>query len=150
MSNFSFTEDAFAEYIYWQTQDRKTLKKINALLNDINRHPFEGLGKPEPLKGNYKGFWSRRIDDANRIIYRVTDDYSKSLSAKATTTTNNNLTQANIPSLGSSINLPKLGISLQCHNDSLSSSGKTTRPPAKNPPKIHQHSTKNFPPFIVR
>lgn len=59
MSNFSFTEDAFAEYIYWQTQDRKTLKKINALLNDINRHPFEGLGKPEPLKGNYKGFWSR-------------------------------------------------------------------------------------------
>lgn len=75
MSNFSFTEDAFAEYIYWQTQDRKTLKKINALLNDINRHPFEGLGKPEPLKGNYKGFWSRRIDDANRIIYRVTDDY---------------------------------------------------------------------------
>lgn len=54
---------------------RKTLKKINALLNDINRHPFEGLGKPEPLKSNYKGFWSRRIDDANRIIYRVTDDY---------------------------------------------------------------------------
>ena len=75
MSNFSFTEDAFAEYIYWQIQDRKTLKKINALLKDINRHPFEGLGKPEPLKGNYKGFWSRRIDDANRIIYRVTDDY---------------------------------------------------------------------------
>ena len=119
MSNFSFTEDAFAEYIYWQTQDRKTLKKINALLNDINRHPFEGLGKPEPLKGNYKasGAAASTTPTASSIASPMT--ISKSLSAKATTTTNNNLTQANIPSLGSSINLPKLGISLQCHNDSL-------------------------------
>ena len=73
MSNFTFTEDAFAECIYWQTQDRKTLKKINALLKDINRDPFAGIGKPEPLKGNFSGFWSRRIDDANRILYRVHD-----------------------------------------------------------------------------
>lgn len=74
MSNFTFTEDAFAEYVYWQTQDRKTLKRINALLKDINRSPFEGIGKPEPLKGNFSGLWSRRIDDANRILYRVTDE----------------------------------------------------------------------------
>ena len=75
-------ELAFAEYIYWQTQDRKTLKKINALLNDINRHPFEVLGKPEPLKGNYKGFWSRRIDDTNRLVYRIAGDILEILSCK--------------------------------------------------------------------
>lgn len=74
MSNLSFTEKAFAEYLYWQMQDKKTLKRINALLKDINRNPFEGVGKPEPLKGNYQGYWSRRIDDSNRLIYTVSDN----------------------------------------------------------------------------
>lgn len=73
MSNISFSEKALDEYIYWQTQDKKTLKRINTLLKDINRNPFEGIGKPEPLKGKYTGYWSRRIDDTNRLIYRITD-----------------------------------------------------------------------------
>ena len=73
MSNISFSEKALDEYIYWQTHDKKTLKRINTLLKDINRSPFEGIGKPEPLKGKYTGYWSRRIDDTNRLIYRITD-----------------------------------------------------------------------------
>lgn len=62
---------AWDEYLYWQTQDHKTLKRINKLIEDINRHPFTGIGKPEPLKGNLQGYWSRRIDEANRIVYKV-------------------------------------------------------------------------------
>lgn len=73
MSKIIFTEKAFEEYLYWQSQDKKTLKKINALLKDIGRGPFEGLGKPEGLKGNLSGYWSRRIDEANRLVYRITD-----------------------------------------------------------------------------
>ena len=57
---------AWAEYLYWQTQDKKTLKRVNQLIKDIERNPFEGIGKPEPLKGNLSGFWSRRIDEHNR------------------------------------------------------------------------------------
>ena len=60
---------AWDEYLYWQTQDRKTLKRINILINDIKRSPFEGVGKPEPLKENLSGYWSRRIDEENRIVY---------------------------------------------------------------------------------
>ena len=60
---------AWNEYLYWQMQDKKTLKRINALIKDIQRNTFHGLGKPEPLKGNLSGLWSRRIDDANRIVY---------------------------------------------------------------------------------
>lgn len=60
---------AWNEYLYWQTQDKKTLKKINTLIKDIQRNTFEGIGKPEPLKGNYSGWWSRRIDETNRIVY---------------------------------------------------------------------------------
>jgi toxin YoeB len=60
---------AWAEYLYWQSQDKKTLKRINALLRDMQRSSFEGLGKPEALKGDLSGCWSRRIDDANRIVY---------------------------------------------------------------------------------
>ncbi len=60
---------AWEDYLYWQTQDKKTLKRINALLKDIDRNWYEGIGKPEPLKGKLGGFWSRRIDDANRIVY---------------------------------------------------------------------------------
>lgn len=66
--------DAWDEYLYWQTQDRKTLKRINQLVKDISRDPFEGIGKPEPLRGNLVGFWSRRIDDANRLVYAVEED----------------------------------------------------------------------------
>ena len=66
-------EEAWSDYLYWQTQDKKTLKKINALLNDAMRNPFEGIGKPEPLK-HYSGYWSRRIDEKNRVIYKVDGD----------------------------------------------------------------------------
>ncbi|MCY9855074.1 Txe/YoeB family addiction module toxin [Vibrio mediterranei] len=55
----------------WQTQDKKTLTRINKLINDVKRSPFEGVGKPEPLKENLSGFWSRRIDDTNRLVYTV-------------------------------------------------------------------------------
>lgn len=60
---------AWEDYLYWQTQDRKTLKRVNALIGEIKRNPFDGIGKPEPLKGNLNGYWSRRIDEANRIVY---------------------------------------------------------------------------------
>ena len=60
---------AWSDYLYWQTQDKKTLKRINALIKDIQRNPYQGIGKPEPLRGNLSGWWSRRIDETNRIIY---------------------------------------------------------------------------------
>lgn len=65
---------AWEDYLYWQNQDRKSLKRINALINDIKRSPFEGIGKPEPLKGNLNGYWSRRIDEFNRIVYFEQND----------------------------------------------------------------------------
>ena len=67
-------ERAWEEYLSWQTQDKKTLKKINALIKDIQRSPFEGIGKPEPLRENRSGWWSRRIDSANRVVYKVEND----------------------------------------------------------------------------
>lgn len=67
----SWTKDGWSDYIYWQSQDRKTLKRINVLILDSQRSPFSGLGKPEPLKENLSGFWSRRIDDTNRLVYAV-------------------------------------------------------------------------------
>ena len=70
----SWTEDAWNDYLYWQSQDRKTLNRINALIRDMKRSPFEGIGKPEPLKWDYQGAWSRRIDSANRIVYTVIGD----------------------------------------------------------------------------
>lgn len=66
--------DAWNDYLYWQEQDKKTLKRVNLLIKDILRSPFEGIGKPEPLKGDLTGFWSRRIDEANRIVYAVSDN----------------------------------------------------------------------------
>lgn len=66
-------ESAWEEYTYWQMQDKKTLKRINALIKDIMRSPFEGIGKPEALKENLSGFWSRRIDEANRLVYQEKD-----------------------------------------------------------------------------
>lgn len=70
----SWTDDAWDDYVYWQTQDKKTLRRINALIKDCKRSPFDGIGKPEPLKYNLSGYWSRRIDDTNRLVYRVDDD----------------------------------------------------------------------------
>lgn len=67
----AWDSEAWQDYLYWQTQDKKTLKRINALIQDINRTPFEGLGKPEPLKHDLSGFWSRRIDEQNRLVYRI-------------------------------------------------------------------------------
>jgi len=67
----TWTDEAWEDYLYWQTQDKKTLKRINKLINDVKRSPFEGIGKPEPLKENLSGFWSRRIDDTNRLVYAV-------------------------------------------------------------------------------
>lgn len=60
---------AWDDYLYWQSQDKRTLKKINALIRDMQRSPFDGIGKPEPLRENLSGLWSRRIDAANRIVY---------------------------------------------------------------------------------
>lgn len=73
MRAIRFVPDAWRDYLYWQEQDKKTLKRINLLVNDDARNPFEGIGKPEPLRGNLSGYWSRRIDDANRLVYRATD-----------------------------------------------------------------------------
>ena len=67
-------EDAWDDYVWWQTQDRKTLKRINALIKDTQRSPYEGIGKPELLKNNLSGWWSRRIDETNRLVYKVKDD----------------------------------------------------------------------------
>ena len=64
-------DNAWEDYLYWQLQDRKTLKRINELLQDIDRNKYKGIGKPEPLKHNLSGWWSRRIDDKNRIVYRI-------------------------------------------------------------------------------
>lgn len=73
-------DEAWIDYIYWQTQDKKTLKRINNLIKDTERSPFEGIGKPEPLKGDLSGFWSRRIDDTNRFVYRINNDKLEILS----------------------------------------------------------------------
>lgn len=71
MPKIIFTESAFAEYMEWQGIDKKMLKRINLLLKEICRTPFSGTGKPEPLKGSLSGFWSRRIDEKHRLVYRA-------------------------------------------------------------------------------
>ena len=70
----AWTDAAWSDYIYWQDQDKKTLKRINQLIENVKRSPFEGIGKPEPLKENLSGFWSRRIDESNRLVYVVDDN----------------------------------------------------------------------------
>ena len=75
-------DEAWIDYIYWQTQDKKTLKRINNLIKDTERNPFEGIGKPEPLKGDLSGFWSRHIDDTNRFVYRINNDKLEILSCR--------------------------------------------------------------------
>lgn len=73
----TWDEIAWNDYLYWQTQDKKTLKRINALIKDIDRNGYDGIGKPEPLSGNWSGYWSRRIDEQNRLIYKITEDTLK-------------------------------------------------------------------------
>ena len=72
--NKLFTENGWADYTYWETEDRKTLKRINQLIADIERNGNAGIGKPEPLHGDLSGFWSRRINDKDRLVYAIDED----------------------------------------------------------------------------
>ena len=78
----SWTREAWSDYLYWQTQDKKTIKRINKLIQDTLRPPFEGIGKPEPLKETLTGFWSRRIDETNRLVYAVDNNQLTILSCR--------------------------------------------------------------------
>jgi toxin YoeB len=78
----AWTDDAWTDYVYWQGQDKKTLKRVNKLIIDTKRSPFEGIGKPEPLKENLSGFWSRRIDESNRLVYAVSDSHITVISCR--------------------------------------------------------------------
>jgi toxin YoeB len=69
-----FSENAWQDYLYWQRTDKKTLKRINTLIKEITRAPFKGIGKPEPLRHALSSYWSRRINDEHRIVYRIQDD----------------------------------------------------------------------------
>ncbi len=71
---YSFVDESWEDYIYWQNTDKKILKSINELLKEISRTPYSGLGKPEPLKHKYRGYWSRRINDEHRFIYQIRGD----------------------------------------------------------------------------
>ena len=73
MRAIRFVPDAWDAYLYWQDQDKKTLKRLNQLITAAARDPFVGIGKPEPLRGDLSGYWSRRIDEVNRLVYRATD-----------------------------------------------------------------------------
>ena len=72
--NKIFSDGAWQDYLYWQSQDKKTTKRINQLIKDIERNGYDGIGKPEPLGENYSEFWSRRIDEKNRLVYRIQGD----------------------------------------------------------------------------
>jgi toxin YoeB len=74
MRSVKFTDEAWIGYLYWQTQNRKTLQRINDLIRDAQRQPFSGIGKPEALRHSLAGFWSRRIDETHRLVYEATDD----------------------------------------------------------------------------
>ena len=73
MRAIRYVPDAWDAYLYWQDQDKKTLRRLNLLINAAVRDPFVGIGKPEPLRGDLSGYWSRRIDEVNRLVYRATD-----------------------------------------------------------------------------
>ena len=76
MHKLAFLPEAWEDYVYWQSQDKKILSRINKLLQDISRNGNEGIGKPEQLRGDMSGWWSRRIDDVNRLIYRIEEDFA--------------------------------------------------------------------------
>ncbi|MCL1941187.1 MAG: Txe/YoeB family addiction module toxin [Synergistaceae bacterium] len=76
MHSPAFLPEAWEDYVYWQSQDKRTLSRINRLLQDISRNGNEGIGKPEQLRGNMSGWWSRRIDETNRLIYRLEGDFA--------------------------------------------------------------------------
>ena len=80
--NLAWTQEAWKDYVFWQSQDRKTLKRINRLIEAVKRDPFEGVGKPEQLKENLSGFWSRRIDETNRLVYAVSDGHITVISCR--------------------------------------------------------------------
>ncbi len=71
--NKEWTDQAWEDYLYWFSEDKKILKRINQLIKDIDRNYYEGIGKPEPLKHELQGYWSRRIDDSNRLVYKIKD-----------------------------------------------------------------------------
>lgn len=78
----TFDADGWSDYVYWQTEDRKTLRRLNTLIADSLRDPFSGIGKPEPLRNQLGGAWSRRVDETNRLVYLVTDDEIRILQAR--------------------------------------------------------------------
>lgn len=78
----AWTDESWSDYVYWQGQDKKTLKRINKLITDTKRSQFEGIGKPEPLKENLSGFYSRRIDESNRLVYAVNDSHVTVISCR--------------------------------------------------------------------
>ena len=78
----AWTDEAWTDYVDWQSQDRKTLKRINKLIEEAKRDPFVGLGKPDPLRENLAGFWSRRIDETNRLVYAVDDAFLTIISCR--------------------------------------------------------------------
>ena len=82
MGKLQFAEQAWDDYQYWILNDKKLAKKINDLLKDIDRNGYTGIGKPEPLKGDFSGYWSRRIDEKNRVIYRINEDIIEIVSLK--------------------------------------------------------------------
>ena len=82
MGNLTITERAWDDYTYWLTQDKKTVRRINQLLADIQRNGYAGIGKPEPLKGNLSGMWSRRIDEVNRLVYVIEEGSVKIISCR--------------------------------------------------------------------
>ena len=75
-------ENGWEDYLWWQTQDKKTMKRINLLIRDMQRSPFDGIGKPEPLKDNLSGFWSRRINEVDRLVYEYKDGEIRIISCK--------------------------------------------------------------------
>jgi len=82
LRKLAWTQEAWSDYLFWQVQDKKTLKRVNKLIRAALRDPFEGIGKPEPLRGNLTGFWSRRIDDVNRLVYTTDDVYLTVISCR--------------------------------------------------------------------
>ncbi len=78
----AWTDEAWSDYLYWQSQDKKTLKRINKLIKATKTLPFEGIGKPEPLRENLSGFWSRRIDSTHRLVYALDDRYITIISCR--------------------------------------------------------------------